>query len=131
MYKIILKMVHTEILQLLQLKHVNLHIFNIVYTSMITILLYYVCELMLRVPFKNGIVFLALACQCNGHSSCVNTSTCEDCQNNTNGSNCERCQAGFWGDSRNGGTCQGECHLCMLLIDEPCSVRFLIFELVW
>lgn len=51
---------------------------------------------------------LPLACQCNGHSSCVNTSICEDCQNNTDGSHCESCQAGFWGDSHNGGICESE-----------------------
>uniref|UniRef100_UPI00358EE444 attractin-like protein 1 isoform X2 n=1 Tax=Myxine glutinosa TaxID=7769 RepID=UPI00358EE444 len=45
-------------------------------------------------------------CQCNGHSSCVNNSACENCQDLTRGPNCEMCMAGFFGDSVNGGSCQ-------------------------
>uniref|UniRef100_A0A8C4R8L7 Attractin-like 1a n=1 Tax=Eptatretus burgeri TaxID=7764 RepID=A0A8C4R8L7_EPTBU len=45
-------------------------------------------------------------CQCNGHSSCVNDSACENCQDLTRGHNCEMCMAGFFGDPVNGGSCQ-------------------------
>ncbi|CAI2358253.1 unnamed protein product [Caenorhabditis sp. 36 PRJEB53466] len=54
------------------------------------------------------------ACQCNGHSTCISSpgsfppvqiEKCEACSNNTTGAHCERCAPGFYGDSRNGGTC--------------------------
>ncbi|OCT99037.1 hypothetical protein XELAEV_18004837mg [Xenopus laevis] len=46
------------------------------------------------------------ACQCNGHSKCINESTCEKCENLTTGKNCESCISGFYGDPTNGGSCQ-------------------------
>ncbi|KAG8453284.1 hypothetical protein GDO86_000064 [Hymenochirus boettgeri] len=46
------------------------------------------------------------ACQCNGHSKCINESTCEKCENLTTGKNCESCVSGFYGDPTNGGSCQ-------------------------
>uniref|UniRef100_F7FYQ6 Attractin n=2 Tax=Ornithorhynchus anatinus TaxID=9258 RepID=F7FYQ6_ORNAN len=46
------------------------------------------------------------ACQCNGHSKCVNGSVCERCENLTTGKHCEMCVSGFHGDPTNGGTCQ-------------------------
>nr|XP_016851784.1 PREDICTED: attractin [Anolis carolinensis] len=46
------------------------------------------------------------ACQCNGHSKCVNQSICERCENLTTGKNCETCISGYHGDPTNGGTCQ-------------------------
>ncbi|KAG2462460.1 ATRN1 protein, partial [Polypterus senegalus] len=52
------------------------------------------------------------ACQCNGHSTCVNSSVCEHCRNLTTGMQCEACMAGFYGDPTNGGKCQDS-----LLID--------------
>ncbi|RXM27766.1 Attractin-like protein 1 [Acipenser ruthenus] len=47
------------------------------------------------------------ACQCNGHSTCVNSSICEQCKNLTTGKQCEACMAGYYGDPTNGGKCQG------------------------
>ncbi|MGH0160302.1 UNVERIFIED_CONTAM: hypothetical protein FKN15_039103 [Acipenser sinensis] len=52
------------------------------------------------------------ACQCNGHSTCVNSSVCEQCKNLTTGKQCEACMAGYYGDPTNGGKCQDS-----LLID--------------
>lgn len=49
------------------------------------------------------------ACQCNGHSRCVNESVCEKCENLTSGRHCESCISGFYGDPTNGGSCQREC----------------------
>ncbi len=49
------------------------------------------------------------ACQCNGHSMCVNGSICEECQNNTVGEYCGACEPSYFGDARNGGNCSGEC----------------------
>ncbi|KAM8938952.1 attractin [Pelodytes ibericus] len=46
------------------------------------------------------------ACQCNGHSKCVNESVCEKCENLTTGKNCDNCISGYYGDPTNGGTCQ-------------------------
>lgn len=48
------------------------------------------------------------ACQCNGHSRCVNSSVCERCENLTSGPRCESCAPGYYGDPTNGGTC----HAC-------------------
>lgn len=48
------------------------------------------------------------ACQCNGHSTCVNGSVCEQCRNLTTGPNCQTCMPGYHGDPTNGGKCQGE-----------------------
>uniref|UniRef100_A0A673B1M1 Attractin like 1 n=1 Tax=Sphaeramia orbicularis TaxID=375764 RepID=A0A673B1M1_9TELE len=45
------------------------------------------------------------ACQCNGHSRCVNGSVCEHCGNLTAGTHCQSCMAGYYGDSINGGKC--------------------------
>uniref|UniRef100_A0A4W3GLH3 Attractin n=1 Tax=Callorhinchus milii TaxID=7868 RepID=A0A4W3GLH3_CALMI len=46
------------------------------------------------------------ACQCNGHSHCINESICENCEDLTMGTRCETCVAGYYGDPTNGGTCQ-------------------------
>uniref|UniRef100_H3AXJ5 Attractin like 1 n=1 Tax=Latimeria chalumnae TaxID=7897 RepID=H3AXJ5_LATCH len=46
------------------------------------------------------------ACQCNGHSTCVNGSICEQCKNLTAGKQCETCISGYYGDPTNGGKCQ-------------------------
>ncbi|MEQ2205606.1 hypothetical protein XENOCAPTIV_005321 [Xenoophorus captivus] len=46
------------------------------------------------------------ACQCNGHSQCVNESLCENCEDLTTGRHCENCISGFYGDPTNGGSCQ-------------------------
>lgn len=57
-------------------------------------------------------VFLfSSACQCNGHSKCVNESICEKCENLTTGRHCETCVSGYYGDPTNGGTCQRKCCL--------------------
>ena len=48
------------------------------------------------------------ACQCNGHSQCVNESMCEKCEDLTTGRHCESCISGFYGDPTNGGSCQRE-----------------------
>lgn len=45
------------------------------------------------------------ACQCNGHSSCVNSTICEECQSNTTGEHCQECSDGFFGIPLNGNTC--------------------------
>ncbi|XP_043920393.1 attractin [Protopterus annectens] len=46
------------------------------------------------------------ACQCNGHSKCINESICEKCEDLTTGKHCESCISGYYGDPTNGGTCQ-------------------------
>ncbi|KAM4809130.1 attractin [Rhinophrynus dorsalis] len=46
------------------------------------------------------------ACQCNGHSKCINESVCEKCENLTSGKNCDTCISGYYGDPTNGGSCQ-------------------------
>ncbi|KAK9964596.1 hypothetical protein ABG768_005759 [Culter alburnus] len=46
------------------------------------------------------------ACQCNGHSVCVNGSVCEQCKNLTTGPQCQICLPGYYGDPTNGGKCQ-------------------------
>ncbi|XP_062852126.1 attractin isoform X1 [Trichomycterus rosablanca] len=46
------------------------------------------------------------ACQCNGHSACVNESVCERCEDLTTGKHCESCISGYYGDPTNGGSCQ-------------------------
>uniref|UniRef100_A0A8C4Z3J6 Attractin n=1 Tax=Gadus morhua TaxID=8049 RepID=A0A8C4Z3J6_GADMO len=46
------------------------------------------------------------ACQCNGHSQCVNQSVCEKCEDLTTGTHCESCVFGFFGEPTNGGSCQ-------------------------
>ena len=67
----------------------------------------------LLLPFS-PLIFLSsplppfLACQCNGHSTCVNGSVCEECQNNTQGDTCEQCADGYYGDATGGGICTGE-----------------------
>lgn len=52
------------------------------------------------------------ACQCNGHSTCVNGSVCEQCRNLTTGPHCQTCMPGYHGDPTNGGKCQGEFTAC-------------------
>uniref|UniRef100_A0A674NJ52 Attractin like 1 n=1 Tax=Takifugu rubripes TaxID=31033 RepID=A0A674NJ52_TAKRU len=75
-------------------------------------------------PAKQGQIhslslFLA-ACQCNGHSTCVNSSVCEQCRNLTTGPNCQTCMPGYHGDPTNGGKCQackcnGHANVCQVL----------------
>ncbi|CAB1432940.1 unnamed protein product [Pleuronectes platessa] len=48
------------------------------------------------------------ACQCNGHSRCVNASVCERCGNLTAGTHCQNCMAGYYGDPINGGKCNDD-----------------------
>uniref|UniRef100_A0A4W4EMR1 Attractin-like 1b n=1 Tax=Electrophorus electricus TaxID=8005 RepID=A0A4W4EMR1_ELEEL len=60
------------------------------------------------------------ACQCNGHSTCVNGSVCEQCRNLTTGLHCETCMPGYHGDPTNGGKCQackcnGHASMCQVL----------------
>lgn len=60
------------------------------------------------------------ACQCNGHSTCVNGSVCEQCRNLTTGPHCESCMPGYHGDPTNGGKCQackcnGHANVCQVL----------------
>ncbi|XP_060781710.1 attractin isoform X3 [Neoarius graeffei] len=54
----------------------------------------------------NWSFILCPACQCNGHSACVNESVCEKCEDLTTGKHCESCISGYYGDPTNGGTCQ-------------------------
>lgn len=53
-------------------------------------------------------VYSPAACQCNGHSQCINESVCEKCEDLTTGRHCESCISGFYGDPTNGGSCQRE-----------------------
>lgn len=55
-----------------------------------------------------GFVYPPAACQCNGHSQCINESVCEKCEDLTTGRHCESCISGFYGDPTNGGSCQRE-----------------------
>ncbi|XP_053720567.1 attractin-like protein 1 isoform X1 [Synchiropus splendidus] len=60
------------------------------------------------------------ACQCNGHSTCVNGSVCEQCHNLTTGPHCQSCMPGYHGDPTNGGKCQackcnGHANVCQVL----------------
>lgn len=49
------------------------------------------------------------ACQCNGHSQCLNgSSVCDQCRDNTAGKNCQSCTLGYYGLAENGGSC-AEC----------------------
>uniref|UniRef100_A0A8L0DR56 Attractin n=2 Tax=Oncorhynchus TaxID=8016 RepID=A0A8L0DR56_ONCMY len=54
----------------------------------------------------NWSFILCPACQCNGHSQCVNHSVCEKCEDLTTGLHCESCISGYYGDPTNGGSCQ-------------------------
>jgi attractin len=46
-------------------------------------------------------------CQCNGHSVCPDSRTCQQpCANLTHGTNCDKCKPGYWGNPVNGGQCQ-------------------------
>ncbi|XP_077992752.1 attractin-like protein 1 [Glandiceps talaboti] len=45
------------------------------------------------------------ACQCNGHSQCINQTICESCEDNTQGKHCGGCSEGYYGDPTNGGNC--------------------------
>ncbi|XP_078668926.1 attractin-like protein 1 [Branchiostoma floridae x Branchiostoma belcheri] len=50
-------------------------------------------------------------CQCNGHSTCGNSSVCQQCQDLTQGTHCEQCVPGYYGDATNGGNCTAcQCH---------------------
>uniref|UniRef100_A0AAY4AY35 Attractin-like protein 1 n=1 Tax=Denticeps clupeoides TaxID=299321 RepID=A0AAY4AY35_9TELE len=80
----------------------------------------------MRSPAKlnqSALTLLSLAfpaCQCNGHSTCVNGSVCEQCRNLTTGSQCDTCMAGYHGDPTNGGKCQacrcnGHANMCQVL----------------
>uniref|UniRef100_A0AC35U8Y0 CUB domain-containing protein n=1 Tax=Rhabditophanes sp. KR3021 TaxID=114890 RepID=A0AC35U8Y0_9BILA len=81
---------------------------------------------------KNWFYVGAPKCQCNGHSKCESISSsskaittqshipsnslmtlsksvslkCGECSNQTTGDHCEKCSPGFFGDARNGGSCQ-------------------------
>ncbi|KAG9461822.1 hypothetical protein GDO78_015646, partial [Eleutherodactylus coqui] len=46
------------------------------------------------------------ACQCNGHSTCINNNVCEQCKNLTTGKHCETCMPGYHGNPTNGGECE-------------------------
>lgn len=48
------------------------------------------------------------ACQCNGHSTCINNNVCEQCKNLTTGRQCQDCMPGYYGDPTNGGQCTGK-----------------------
>ena len=50
-------------------------------------------------------------CGCNFHANCIATAnssafTCGPCLHNTTGTVCDRCAPGFFGDPRNGASCQ-------------------------
>lgn len=46
------------------------------------------------------------SCQCNGHSTCEDGSTCGECIGNISGTNCDKCKPGYWGSPIQGGICQ-------------------------
>lgn len=46
------------------------------------------------------------SCQCNGHSTCDDGSTCGSCDGHVYGPNCDKCKPGYWGNPVNGGSCQ-------------------------
>ncbi len=72
------------------------------------------------------------ACQCNGHSTCVNGSVCEQCKNLTTGPQCQICLPGYYGDPTNGGKCQGEIFLFMCMCTSIClSVCVLVCICIW
>lgn len=52
-------------------------------------------------------LLFSLACQCNGHSTCINNNVCEQCKNLTTGKQCQDCMPGYYGDPTNGGQCTG------------------------
>ncbi|XP_054653983.1 attractin-like protein 1 isoform X3 [Dunckerocampus dactyliophorus] len=57
------------------------------------------------------------ACQCNGHSRCLNGTVCERCGNLTSGTHCQNCMSGYYGDPTNGGKCNAcrcnsHAHVC-------------------
>lgn len=91
--------------------------------------------------FFLNINFYLPACQCNGHSTCVNSSVCEQCRNLTTGLHCETCLPGYHGDPTNGGKCQGE-NICTFywqgilifgLVKEKithCEMSFEVIEVV-
>lgn len=66
--------------------------------------------------------FFLSACQCNGHSKCVNQSVCEKCENLTTGRHCETCISGFYGDPTNGGKCQRKSDFTGFLLAKQVSV---------
>lgn len=50
------------------------------------------------------------SCECNGHSTCSNSSACTKCMNNTQGPYCSECKFGFFGKAKNNGLCEScEC----------------------
>lgn len=70
-------------------------------------------------------VFCITACQCNGHSTCVNGNICDQCKNLTTGKQCEACMPGYYGDPTNGGQCTGKCLLKCVLINDTVGKYFL------
>lgn len=45
-------------------------------------------------------------CECNGHSTCSNSSACTKCFNNTQGPYCSECKIGYFGKAKNNGVCK-------------------------
>lgn len=46
------------------------------------------------------------SCECNGHSTCSNSSRCAKCMNNTQGPYCSECKIGYFGKAKNNGVCE-------------------------
>ena len=65
-----------------------------------------------RCPTNRWFLPVNQVVQCNGHSTCTENTTlerrCRQCSNKTRGEHCDTCDVGYFGDPRNGGTCQ-EC----------------------
>ena len=72
-------------------------------------------------PFFFFFLLFSLACQCNGHSTCINNNVCEQCKNLTTGKQCQDCMPGYYGDPTNGGQCTGNYfffHFNVVLLQE-------------
>ncbi len=110
-------------------KHKNTHDYTY-YTHMITS--HWCCVWKQSYQMNTHLSLYVSACQCNGHSTCVNGSVCEQCKNLTTGPQCQICLPGYYGDPTNGGKCQGEIFLFMCMCTSIClSVCVLVCICIW
>lgn len=86
------------------------------------------------VNMHSCLLLVHIACQCNGHSTCMNnTDVCiHPCSNNTEGRNCESCIKGFYGNPINGGECKGiVINTCTLVMTNDYYIIILHSLLKW